>query len=225
MRLLQDSANLRFKQQTKSSFCMQKTLLATIIFDSRDLLVVAKKRPASLQNIIIFLRQNNFVLPTTNLILVDYYDDQNTGLLLFAKKEKVAVKVAQLFRNKQVYKESSALLHGKIDKKMRKIEFPIKNKAATTKLISAYHIRNYSLVHLLQPTHRKDQLCSHLAAAGYPILGDKKYGQSYISNNLMLHCKRLKFSYKNEVYNFLSAEPSFFTSFLRKMGYMMLKVK
>lgn len=118
-------------------------------------------------------------------------DRDTSGLLLFAKDKKVALKFEENWKETVYDRRYVALVHGEMRKKEGAISSWLKDNAqfltyssktdnggkfATThyKLIKVSD--GYSLVELKLDTGRKNQIRVHLADIGFPVVGDPKYG-------------------------------------------------
>lgn len=136
-------------------------------------------------------------------------DRDTSGLLLFAKDKKVALKFEEDWKKTVYDRRYVALVHGE----MRKLEGAISSwlkdnaqfvtyssktdnggKFATThyKLIKVSN--GYSLVELRLDTGRKNQIRVHLQDIGFPVVGDPKYGDGDDKiGRLGLHAYKLCF--------------------------------
>ncbi|MBR4838655.1 MAG: RluA family pseudouridine synthase [Bacteroidales bacterium] len=118
-------------------------------------------------------------------------DRDTSGLMLFAKDKKVALKFEEDWKNTVYDRRYVALVHGEMKKKEGTISSWLKDNAqfityssrtdnggkfAVThyKLIKVSN--GYSLVELRLDTGRKNQIRVHLADIGFPVVGDPKYG-------------------------------------------------
>ena len=118
-------------------------------------------------------------------------DRDTSGLLLFAKDKKVALKFEEDWKKTVYDRRYVALVHGEMRKQEGSISSWLKDNAqfvtysskfdnggkfATThyKLIKVSN--GYSLVELRLDTGRKNQIRVHLADIGFPVVGDPKYG-------------------------------------------------
>ena len=118
-------------------------------------------------------------------------DRDTSGLLLFAKDKKVALKFEENWKETVYDRRYVALVHGEMRKQEGAISSWLKDNAqfityssktdnggkfATThyKLIKVSN--GYSLVELKLDTGRKNQIRVHLADIGFPVVGDPKYG-------------------------------------------------
>jgi len=107
-------------------------------------------------------------------------DGPTSGLLLIAKTAKALVKLGQQFEQKLIKKKYVAIVMGKtpesgvitsdIDGLKSLSEY------ITLKTINSLRSKQLSLVELMPKTGRTHQLRIHLSSIGFPILGDKKYG-------------------------------------------------
>lgn len=120
-------------------------------------------------------------------------DRDTSGVVLVAKSGESCAKLSQQFAQKSLEKEYVAVVHGKFDTSIKRIDLPIckavcssipykyqfdpKGKAASTLVIQSVMIGNsYSLLILRPLTGRTHQIRIHLAAVGNIIVGDKLYG-------------------------------------------------
>ena len=118
-------------------------------------------------------------------------DRDTSGLMLFAKDKKVALKFEEDWKNTVYDRRYVALVHGEMKKKEGTISSWLKDNAqfityssrtdnggkfAVThyKLIKVSN--GYSLVELRLDTGRKNQIRVHLKDIGFPVVGDPKYG-------------------------------------------------
>ncbi|TRO64330.1 RluA family pseudouridine synthase [Christiangramia sabulilitoris] len=126
-------------------------------------------------------------------------DSPTAGILLCAKTTRALLKLQQAFAEKTIQKKYYALVYGKISKE-REIDSAIEDKPANTlvKPLNFYQIKGslYTLVEAKPLTGRTHQIRVHLNNIGYPIVGDKIYGDKesdYFRNkNLFLFSGGIK---------------------------------
>ena len=136
-------------------------------------------------------------------------DRDTSGLMLFAKDKKVALKFEEDWKKTVYDRRYVALVHGEMRKQEGTISSWLKDNAqfvtysskfdnggkfATThyKLIKVSD--GYSLVELRLDTGRKNQIRVHLADIGFPVVGDPKYGDGDDKiGRLGLHAYKLCF--------------------------------
>lgn len=127
-------------------------------------------------------------------------DNPTSGLLLIAKTKKARITLGQLFENKQIQKTYHAIVMGQTPEK-GKIDFFIEDKPAITyfeKITEVHSLKNQFLTLLkLSPlTGRTHQIRIHCSQSGFPILGDKLYGEEgniLKGKGLFLVASRLQF--------------------------------
>lgn len=129
-------------------------------------------------------------------------DNQTSGLLLIAKTKTARIKLGRDFENKSITKKYHAILIGKLVGSGQ-----ISTTIATKKSLSLYHslrtvpsLKNrwLTLIELTPITGRTHQLRIHCAQKGYPILGDKLYGNEGMilrKKGLFLAATSLKFNH------------------------------
>jgi len=136
-------------------------------------------------------------------------DRDTSGLMLFAKDKKIALKFEENWKETVYDRRYVALVHGEMRKTEGTISSWLKDnsqfitysskfdnggKFATThyKLIKVKD--GYSLVELRLDTGRKNQIRVHLQDIGYPVVGDPKYGDGDDPiHRLGLHAYKLCF--------------------------------
>jgi 23S rRNA pseudouridine1911/1915/1917 synthase len=121
--------------------------------------------------------------------MVHRLDKETSGLMVVAKNDLTAEKLAAQFHDRRVKKSYVALVHGFIRKLTGKVEEPIardrKNrvKMAVDKngrnALSIYKVRQrfekYTLLDVDIKTGRTHQIRVHLAHINHPIVGDETY--------------------------------------------------
>lgn len=145
-------------------------------------------------------------------------DRKTSGILLFAKSEKVNSEVQKQFREHQVQKKYLALVRGYITDQQT-IDYPLtendKTQEALTyiKPIQQFEINlpfgkfetsRYSLIEVRPTTGRFHQIRKHLKHIFHPILGDRPHGcnkqnklwlEKFGLTKMMLHASELDLSF------------------------------
>ncbi len=136
-------------------------------------------------------------------------DRDTSGLLLFAKDKKVALMFEDGWKERVYDRRYIALVHGQMKEENGCIASWLKDnsqyftysasydnggKYAVTHFQTKKVGKEYSLVELQLETGRKNQIRVHLQDIGYPVAGDRKYGDgSNPLGRLCLHAYRLCF--------------------------------
>lgn len=124
-------------------------------------------------------------------------DREASGLMVIAKTQAAFESLKTQFQNREIKKEYTALVHGKIAKDCDVINFPIKRAKTGYKMAAMpatekgkpskngrsaeteFHVKqkfiNYTLLKIKIKTGRTHQIRVHLAAYGHPIVGDNIY--------------------------------------------------
>ncbi len=143
--------------------------------------------------------------------LVHKLDRDTSGVLVFAKSEKVYTFLSELFKNHQVEKEYIALVEGIVEGEDFVIDAPLGRAKKDYKqstdpnnqrgemleaitVVKVLEKREGATLLLLKPkTGRTHQLRAHMASIGHPIIGDKAYGSTRDCDRIMLHAKKIAF--------------------------------
>jgi len=135
------------------------------------------------------------------LELVHRLDRETSGILLVAKKRSALKSLQEQFRHRQTGKTYLTMVRGTWPAKLRVLDKPLHKYLVETGQAQAGERRvkvvsrddpdgmsaltlvkvratspDYSLLEVTIKTGRTHQIRVHLASAGYPILGDDKYG-------------------------------------------------
>jgi len=129
-------------------------------------------------------------------------DNQTSGLLIIAKTKTSRIRLGRAFEKREIQKKYHALVIGNLEENGT-INTPIENKSSTShfsKIATVPSLKNtfLSLVELAPVTGRTHQLRIHCAAIGFPILGDKIYGEEGMvlkHKGLFLSAVSLEFSH------------------------------
>lgn len=149
--------------------------------------------------------------PRNRIFVLHRLDRETSGLMMFAKSEKIQQKMQDNW--KDVVKERTyvALVEGLVKKTQGTITSWLK-ETSTLKMYSSFtpndgqhavtHYkvlrasRNYSLLDIQLETGRKNQIRVHMQDLGHPIASDKKYGaKTKPFSRLGLHARVLAFEH------------------------------
>ncbi len=217
-----DRLTISLPPPTPSSL-IPEAIPLSIIYEDDDLLVIDKPaglvvHPApghpshTLANAILFHLSD---LPDFNNSLrpgiVHRLDKDTSGVMLVAKNSASQLNLANQFKARAVVKAYLVLVKGHLAPEDGAIEAPIgrdrrdrKRMAVVTEdrgreARTGYHVvdytGNYTLLEVRPETGRTHQIRVHLAAIGYPVVGDKVYGvKSTFLSRQFLHASLLGFS-------------------------------
>lgn len=128
--------------------------------------------------------------------VVHRLDRAANGLMIIAHNKKAAKALSDQFANRQVDKIYRARVNGHFTESQT-INSSIDDKSAIShvSLINYDQSSNKSLVAVKIETGRKHQIRKHLASIGFPIIGDRLYGNAKESDeNLQLSAYQLSFT-------------------------------
>lgn len=190
-----------------------RRLAARIVFESRDFLLVDK--PAGVAShggsgislgLVEALRAAR---AEPGLDLVHRLDRDTSGVLLLARRRSALRRAQRCFSERGeggADKRYLAVVAGHWPKRRRQLGEPLRRyllgeerrvrvdptgKPALTQVLDLEYLDDASLLEVRPVTGRTHQIRVHLAHAGHPILGDRKYGASQDPGRLMLHAFRL----------------------------------
>jgi 23S rRNA pseudouridine1911/1915/1917 synthase len=141
--------------------------------------------------------------------IVHRLDKDTSGLMLVAKNSQAQANLIGQFRSRSVSKAYLALVRGHLTPETGVIEANIGRdprdrkkmavvdggREARTEYQVIKYIGDYTLVEVQLQTGRTHQIRVHLAAIGFPVVGDKVYGvKSPFLPRQFLHAHRLGFS-------------------------------
>jgi 23S rRNA pseudouridine1911/1915/1917 synthase len=191
-----------------------------IIYEDEDLLVVDKPpgltvHPApghpdhTLVNALLshvphLSQMGDFLRPG----IVHRLDKDTSGLMIVAKNKLAQMNLIEQFRTRSITKAYLALVRGSLapeegiidaaigrDSSNRKRMAVVKEgRPARTQYQVVKYINDYTLLEIMPETGRTHQIRVHLAAIGYPVVGDAVYGvKSPHLSRQFLHACRLGF--------------------------------
>ncbi|WP_153735788.1 RluA family pseudouridine synthase [Aquibacillus halophilus] len=169
--------------------------------------------------------------PKNRVFVVHRLDRDTSGVMMFAKSEKVKLKLQNSWKDIVEERAYIALVEGVIKKqegtitswlkesktlKMYSSSNPNDGQHAVTHYQKIQSNTNFTLLNVHLETGRKNQIRVHMEDIGHPIVGDKKYGSKVNPiSRLGLHAKTLAFKHPttDEIMRFESNTPkSFFDS-------------
>ncbi len=203
---------------------MAKQKKMDIIYEDKELLVVNK--PAGILTIATekeslhtlyhqareYIKKQN---PKNKIFIVHRLDKDTSGVVVFAKNEKLKYKLQADWNKLAFLREYIAIVEGKVNKKKETLtEYLTEDKRLyvykTTKekgTLAITHYENlattnaYSLLKIKIATGKKNQIRVALNSIGHPIIGDKKYGaKKNPLGRLGLHASRLDLKINNKEY-------------------------
>lgn len=140
---------------------------------------------------------------------VSRLDAPVSGVVLFARTSKAAARLSEQFREREVGKTYWAVVAGLIppsgelvdwlaeDARHRRMHTVEPGQRGARRAVLRYRrleqVRDGWLVEVSPVTGRKHQIRLQLAAHGYPIVGDRKYGSRRVfTSGIALHARRLE---------------------------------
>ena len=213
---------------------MSKNKKMNIIYEDKELLVINK--PAGLLTIAtekemfktLYHQAREYVKkqnPKNKIFIVHRLDKETSGIVVFAKNEKVK-KELQLNWNSVAYlREYLAIVEGNVKTKKGTIKSYLiedktlkvhstdskKGSLAITHYETLASTKAYSLLRIQIDTGKKNQIRVGLSDIGHPIIGDKKYGSKKNPLGRMgLHASVLGLKKNKKEYKWFSKIPKEF---------------
>ena len=223
--------------------CRQRMMVRNInlpfelIFEDEHLIVVDK--PAGLLSIAtkkekretLYSFLSDYVkLQNQNnkIFIVHRLDRETSGIMLFAKNEKIKVQLQESWQEMKAERTYIALVEGKVNEKegvvssflfedknfrMHSSQNHSKGQKAVTHFSVIKANNSFSLLKINLETGRKNQIRVHMQDMGHSVAGDKKYGATTNPiNRLGLHAQKLSFQHPatNQILLFESPVPRIF---------------
>ena len=212
-----------------------------VLYEDSDLLIVHK--PAGLLTVSTpderdqtayahlreYVREHN---PRQKLYIVHRLDKFASGVLVFAKTERVKSLLQDVFSRHDIQRKYWAIVEGKVQKdhgtirsnlaedrsmRMHSTADARKGKPAVTHFRVLNRLRNLTTLEVTLETGRKNQIRVHLSEMGHPIVGDRAYGSTQNPlGRLGLHAFHLGFVHpvRGELLIFQTEPPPEFRRYL-----------
>lgn len=198
-----------------------------VLYEDDDMLVVDKPPFLASQGGI-GVNENNLVNQIAYYLTGEFtislgnrLDKDTSGIIIVGKNPKINPLLYQLTKSRKIEKKYFALAIGRIKEKKGTFKdhlvkgttnflpvMKISNKENSrakyceTEYKVVKHIKNYTLLELTLKTGRMHQIRVQLSSRGFPVLGDKIYGNEEenkkVSRNLkrqFLHASQIKFNH------------------------------
>jgi len=167
---------------------------------------------------------------SNKVFIVHRLDRDTSGVLVFARNTMVRDVLQEYWHNENHKREYAALVCGKVEESKGRIESWLKENAnlqvyssmrpddgqhAITHWELVQQNDSFSLLKVIPETGRRNQIRVHLCDIGFPIVGDRRYGNGQNPiGRLGLHATLLAFAHpvSGKMMQFESAVPG---SFLR----------
>ncbi len=180
----------------------------------------------------------------TKIGIVHRLDKDTSGLMVVAKTEKVHEALSDQFRDREVFKQYVALVHGSTRDNSGRIDKPLaRDRWHRTKMTVAANGRNaltvwkvrqrfgkFTLLEVEIKTGRTHQIRVHLASINHPVVGDETYNEGRDNTvadsdvnraiesmkRVFLHAEKLSFTHPvtAELIEFMQPMPDELSSFL-----------
>jgi len=145
-------------------------------------------------------------------------DRDTSGCLLIAKKPSALKVFHKMLRERDSIQKTYLLqVKGLWPKRLNRVDFPIEGKASLTTFQIVEAKNHTTKLKAILHTGRQHQIRIHCQKAGFPIIGDAKYGDFTFNREyakqtgikrMFLHALKLEFVWQDEKYQF-TAEASF----------------
>jgi 23S rRNA pseudouridine1911/1915/1917 synthase len=149
--------------------------------------------------------------PANRIFIVHRLDRDTSGLMMFARSEKVQSMLQRDWKNNVTARTYIALVEGEVTQPegviksyiyeskslmMHSTQNPDKGDLAVTHFKTLKSNKDYSLLSVTLQTGKKNQIRLHMQELGHSIVGDKKYGASGSPiGRLGLHASVLAFKH------------------------------
>ncbi len=214
--------DINLKDNQSNDHCEMRNkgkLLSCIIYEDKHFLLINKPTGIAVHGgsgvslgIIESLRK---FYPKVNLSLVHRLDKSTSGGLLIAKQNSTLRLLNELIREHKIKKYYLVLVKGRLLQKKIKVELPLlkktngfnerivevneNGKLSTTIFRVLKEGKHCSLLEAELKTGRTHQIRVHAAYSGFPVVGDRKYGDKVFNqiadkfgcHRLYLHSYRL----------------------------------
>jgi tRNA pseudouridine32 synthase/23S rRNA pseudouridine746 synthase len=137
------------------------------------------------------------LVPQRPAFIVHRLDRAATGLILIAHKKTIAAALSKLFQERALIKKYQVIVKGRFPEKDSPltIDKDLDNRSALTHVhyIKYDSISDRTLLEVRIETGRKHQIRRHLSSIGFPVVGDRMYGQGPDTEDLQLTACYLSF--------------------------------
>lgn len=210
-----------------------------IIYEDEDIIVINKPsgilthptpkiKSGTLINFLLFHTKLSNIGSPYRPGVVHRLDKETSGVIVFAKNDFSYWSLVEQFKNRVVKKEYYAIVKGKFPEKKKIVEFRVspdrenptkmkvhflKGKDALTEIEVEKYFEDKTLLKIKPITGRTHQIRLTLSYLGYPILGDKKYGEKDLKfDKLYLHSYRISFIHPatEEKVEYIAPLPDYF---------------
>ena len=224
-----------------------ETLYLTVLYEDEHLITIDKPSGLAVhsgsnqQCGLIEALKRRYAHP---LWLVHRLDKATSGALLIAKNRKALLSLQDLLKSKEGIKKGYlALVYGEcrwqdevlVDRLVRRnqgVEVSHAGKEARGIATTLQSNGKYSLVRIRLLTGRTHQVRVQLASRGYPIVGDRRYGDAIRDRyakealgqgfRMMLHAHSLTFSLFGKKYSIVAKQPRAFEALLSSSSFRLL---
>jgi len=191
-----------------------------IVFEDADIIVVNKppglltvatdkeKRRTAFAILSSYVKTQD---PDNKIFIVHRIDRETSGLLLFARNEKIKRQIQETWEQTISKRTYVAVVEGEVSEdegtitswlteskalKVYSSQNPQHGQKSITHYLKLRSNGSYSLLQLNLETGRKHQIRVHLQDIGHPVVGDTKYGSGEKPiNRLALHAQVLAFTH------------------------------
>jgi len=120
------------------------------------------------------------LLPERPAFVVHRLDRAANGLILVAHSRSIAAALSSSFRDRKIQKRYRAWVTGDFSAQPDplRVETPVENRQAASEISFVRIDNGRSLVDVRIETGRKHQVRRHLAESGFPVIGDRLYGDA-----------------------------------------------
>lgn len=185
-----------------------------VLFEDRDLVIIDK--PEGLLSVASTFEKGETAhallkkaYHPREVFVVHRIDQDTSGVMAFALSERGRDGMKELFFNHDLVREYIAIIEGQLkpyrgtwssylyedrNYRVHTTDDPTKGQLATTHFRVEAHTKKFSRVRFTLETGRKNQIRVHCGEAGFPIVGDVKYGAAKSPiGRMALHARRLEF--------------------------------